>query len=396
MNLDVTTLLIVNVVNLALTAGTLPFIMGRQLSRGAWFARSALIMQALGWLLMISSEQFSGHWLDRALSVTSVSCMGLGEWWMFRALGAWLGPRRWGRLLAVVCVLTPIGYFLSFDSYPLRVGWTNFMLALQLVLVAQACLHPASAMSGRWRWVIMVGLLVLAGFTTLRGILGAFFTEQYPSFTAPHPINMLAMLASNAAMVLANVAVLVAWRTEAEAELQLQAQTDPLSGLLNRRGWDSHATPLWSHAKRHGLPLGLVMLDLDHFKHVNDRYGHETGDLVIRELGSALRFTLRRSDIAARMGGEEFAVLLPYSSESAARSLFARLRQALETLNTPDMDEPVRLSAGLALLGPDDTSLEALRARADTALYQAKAEGRDRLVLATSTATPPASPALAA
>ena len=140
MNLDVTTLLIVNVVNLALTAGTLPFIMGRQLSRGAWFARSALIMQALGWLLMISSEQFSGHWLDRALSVTSVSCMGLGEWWMFRALGAWLGPRRWGRLLAVVCVLTPIGYFLSFDSYPLRVGWTNFMLALQLVLVAQACL----------------------------------------------------------------------------------------------------------------------------------------------------------------------------------------------------------------------------------------------------------------
>jgi GGDEF domain-containing protein len=74
------------------------------------------------------------------------------------------------------------------------------------------------------------------------------------------------------------------------------------------------------------------------------------------------------------MGGEEFAVLLPYSSESAARSLFARLRQALETLNIPGMGEPVRLSAGLALLGPDDTSLEALRARADTALYQAKAE----------------------
>ncbi|MGL4807459.1 MAG: GGDEF domain-containing protein, partial [Giesbergeria sp.] len=352
MNLDVTTLLIVNVVNLALTAGTLPFIMGRQLSRGAWFARSALIVQALGWLLMISSEQFTGHWLDRALSVTSVSCMGLGEWWMFRALGAWLGPRRWGRLLAVVCVLTPIGYFLSFDSYPLRVGWTNFMLALQLVLVAQACLHPASAMSGRWRWVIMACLCVMAVLTAQRGVLGAFFTELYPSFTAPHPINVLAMLASNATMVLANVAVLVAWRTEAEAELELQAQTDPLSGLLNRRGWDSHATPLWSHAQRHRMALGLVMLDLDHFKRINDRYGHETGDQVIRELGSALRFTLRRSDIAARMGGEEFAVLLPYSNESAARSLFARLRAALETLRIPGMDEPVRLSAGLALLEP--------------------------------------------
>jgi diguanylate cyclase (GGDEF)-like protein len=142
------------------------------------------------------------------------------------------------------------------------------------------------------------------------------------------------------------------------------------------------------------MALGLVMLDLDHFKRINDRYGHETGDQVIRELGSALRFTLRRSDIAARMGGEEFAVLLPYSNESAARSLFARLRAALETLRIPGMDEPVRLSAGLALLGPDDTSLEALRARADTALYQAKAEGRDRLVLAASTT--PAPVALAA
>lgn len=394
MNLDVTTLLIVNVVNLALTAGTLPFIMGSSLSRGAWFARNALIVQALGWLLMISSEQFTGHWLDRTLSVGSASSMSLGQWWMFCALSAWLGPRRWGRLLAVVCVLTPIGYFLSFDSYPLRVGWTNLMLALQLVLVAQACLRPASAISGHWRWVIMACLCVMAVLTAQRGVLGAFFTELYPSFTAPHPINVLAMLASNATMVLANVAVLVAWRTEAEAELELQAQTDPLSGLLNRRGWDSHATPLWSHAQRHRMALGLVMLDLDHFKHINDRYGHETGDQVIRELGSALRFTLRRSDIAARMGGEESAVLLPYSNESAARSLFARLRAALETLRIPGMDEPVRLSAGLALLEPGDSDLEALRARADTALYQAKAEGRDRLVLAASTT--PAPVALAA
>jgi len=388
MNLDVTTLLIVNVVNLALTAGTLPFIMGSSLSRGAWFARSALIVQALGWLLMISSEQFTGHWLDRALSVTSVSCMSLGEWWMFRALGAWLGPRRWGRLLAVVCVLTPIGYFLSFDSYPLRVGWTNFMLALQLVLVAQACLHPASAMSGRWRWVIMACLCVMAVLTAQRGVLGAFFTELYPSFTAPHPINVLAMLASNATMVLANVAVLVAWRTEAEAELELQAQTDPLSGLLNRRGWDSHATPLWSHARRHGLPLGLVMLDLDHFKHINDRYGHETGDQVIRELGSALRTTLRRSDVAARMGGEEFALLLTYSDEAAARTLFARLRLALEQLPISGLEGPVRVSAGLALLAPGDHNLEALRARADAALYLAKDQGRDRLVLATTASAP--------
>jgi diguanylate cyclase (GGDEF)-like protein len=388
MNLDVTTLLIVNVVNLALTAGTLPFIMGSSLSRGAWFARSALIVQALGWLLMISSEQFTGHWLDRALSVASASSMSLGQWWMFCALSAWLGPRRWGRLLAVVCVLTPIGYFLSFDSYPLRVGWTNLMLALQLVLVAQACLRPASAMSGHWRWVIMGGLWVMAGFTALRGILGAFFTELYPSFTAPHPVNVLAMLVSNGTMVLANVAVLVAWRTEAEAELQLQAQTDPLSGLLNRRGWDSHATPLWSHARRHGLPLGLVMLDLDHFKHINDRYGHETGDQVIRELGSALRTTLRRSDVAARMGGEEFALLLTYSDEAAARTLFARLRLALEQLPISGLEGPVRVSAGLALLAPGDHNLEALRARADAALYLAKDQGRDRLVLATTASAP--------
>lgn len=388
MTLDITTLLIVNVFNLALTAGTLPFIMGRALSRGAWFARSALIVQALGWLLMLSSEQFTGHWMDRALSVLSASSMSLGQWWMFCALSAWLGPRRWGRLLAVVCVLTPIGYFLSFDSYPLRVGWTNLMLTAQLVLVAQACLRPASAMSGRWRWVIMVCLAVMACFTALRGILGAFFTALYPSFMAPHPVNMLAMLASNGGMVLANVAVLVAWRTEAEAELQLQALTDPLSGLLNRRGWDSHATPLWSHARRHGLGMGLMMLDLDHFKHINDRFGHETGDQVIRELGNALRGTLRRSDVAARMGGEEFALLLTYTDEAAARTLFARLRLALERLPISGLEGPVRVSAGLALLAPGDHHLEALRARADAALYLAKEQGRNRLVLATTASAP--------
>lgn len=384
MVLDVTSLLVVNVINLTVTASILPFIMGRTLSPSARYARGALILQALGWALMIGSEQFVGHWLDRALSVASVASMGWGQWWMLLALDHWLGPRRARSAMVVACVLTPIGYFLSFDSYPLRVGWTNGMLALQLCILANACLHPRTSMGGRWRWVLGGCMLVMACFTAARGVMGAFFTALYPSLTAPHPVNVLAMLTTNVALVLGNVAVLVAWRTEAEEQLQSQALTDALTGLLNRRGWKERGEPLWWQQRRAPhQALALMMLDLDYFKRVNDTYGHEAGDEVLRTLGTVVTEVVRRSDIAARIGGEEFALLLPHTDLDAARALDTRLRRALNQRPLAVLGrQTVAFSAGVALADGDDTSLEALLARADAALYQAKENGRGQLAVA--------------
>ncbi|MDT8989986.1 GGDEF domain-containing protein [Curvibacter sp. APW13] len=383
MNLDVTSLLVINIVNLTVTATTLPFVMGRELSPAARHARTALIMQALGWIAMVASEQFVGHWLDRLLSVASIAFMGAGNWRMWCALRGWLGPRPFARTLMVLCVATPVGYFLSFDSYPVRVGWTNALLALQLLVVARACLLPRStAQSGHWRWVLFACMVVMAGFTAARGVMGAFFTALYPSFTAPHPINVMAMVATNVALVLGNVAVLVAWRSEAEAQLDALAHTDALSGLLNRRGWEAQGGTLWANHERSQSDMALLMMDLDRFKRINDEAGHDVGDHVIRAFSEVLQGNVRRGDVAARIGGEEFAVLMPGADEAAARSLDARLRAGLRERNIPGLSFRPDFSTGLAVANPHDHNLEALLGRADAALYNAKSLGRGRLEMA--------------
>ncbi len=383
MVLDVTSLLVINIVNLTVTATTLPFIMGRTLSPAARHARAALILQAVGWVCMVASEQFTGHWLDRGLSVTSVAFMGWGHFRMWAGLQEWLGPRPWRRSLVALCIATPLGYFLSFDSYPVRVGWTNALLALQLLVLWRACLWPLQrTVDGHWRWVLGGCMLMMAGFTAARGTLGAFFTALYPSFTAPHPVNVMAMVATNVSLVLGNVAVLVAWRTEAEARLDTMAHTDTLSGLLNRRGWDAQAGTLWANHERQDADLALLMLDLDWFKRINDSAGHEVGDQVIRVFGEILRAAVRRGDVVARVGGEEFAVLMPRADEAAARSLDGRLREMLRAKTIPGLPVRVGFSAGLALANAHDHNLEALLARADGALYQAKSLGRGRLEVA--------------
>ena len=350
MTLDVRTLLVVNATNLLLMAFTLPFIMGRQLSPAAASARTSLMVQALGWVAMILSSSWIQQWPDRVLSTLSIACFSAGQWLMFQALQGWLGPRRGQTLLLAVVVLTPIGYTLTFHSYPIRVGWSNLMLALQILIVCQATLRPASQLGGAWRWVVFGCTLTMVVFTAARGVMGAFFTELYPSFQAPHPVNLMAMLAANVTLVLGTLAVLVAWREEAEAQLREQAHTDSLTGLLNRHGWGERAPTLFDQARRHADPMALIMLDLDHFKHINDTQGHEVGDQVLRMLGDVLQKNRRSSDLVARLGGEEFALLLPQTDKAAALLFEQRLRQALQDAGQSQPRLAVDYSAGLVML----------------------------------------------
>lgn len=381
-NLDINTLMVINVANLLVMAVTLPVLMGRALSNAARSARNSLIVQAVGWILMIAAGQWIGHWMDRVLSTASVACTSVGMWWMFTALQGWLGPRRGARLLQILVVLTPLGYGLSFDSYPVRVGWSNLLLAAQLGLVGSACLRPQTLLTGRWRWATLACLWTMAGFTAARGILGAFFTELYPYFRAPTPLNVAAMVAANITLVLGNLAVLIAWRTEAEDMLNRMAHTDALTGLLNRRGWNMQSDIVWADHDRHGDSLALLMLDLDHFKQINDSAGHDIGDQVIRAFAGVLQAGVRRGDVVARMGGEEFAVLMPHADEFAARSLDKRLRELLGDTSIPGWPFRVTFSVGLALADAADPHLESVLTRADNALYQAKHLGRNRLEMA--------------
>ncbi|MCC5811780.1 MAG: diguanylate cyclase [Ectothiorhodospiraceae bacterium] len=159
------------------------------------------------------------------------------------------------------------------------------------------------------------------------------------------------------------------------------SQTDPLTGIVNRRVLMGQLKEEYGRARRYGHPLSVLMLDLDHFKQINDRHGHATGDMLLREFVRIVTPEIRASDCFARMGGEEFAILLPESSLGSARRLAERLCQvvATRTFDSPQGAFGVTVSIGVATLRDDDESPEHLINRADRCLYAAKSDGRNRV-----------------
>ena len=165
--------------------------------------------------------------------------------------------------------------------------------------------------------------------------------------------------------------------------VERQAVTDELTGLANLRAFHSILQSEIERSRRFGAPLALVMLDIDHFKQVNDRYGHQQGDEVLALVADVLRGFSRDIDTAARYGGEELAVVLPQTDGTGAEQLAERMREAVEQLEVPRLngDEPLRLHAsfGVAALPESAADKESLIAAADAALYRAKRGGRNRV-----------------
>lgn len=383
MNLDINTLLVVTVANIVALALVSPAVMGPRPGVAAQAARGSLILHAASWVCMIASNFWPETWLDRLLSTLAVGGFGATHWLLFRALGHWLGPRPFERTVAALAILAPLGYVMVFGSYALRVGWSNILLAVQLGLLALACFRPRTPLRGQWRLVVALGMFTMAVLTLGRGLLGAF-TDLYPSFLTPHPWNVIAMMMTTLLPLMVNFAVLGGWHEEAEIALRQQAVTDPLTGLSNRRGWTEVGQPLVAYADRLEQPVALLMLDIDFFKRINDTFGHDAGDRTLRALGTLLRTNRRANDVVARIGGEEFCLLLPGSTLEAAQEIDRQLRQRLPSLGA-DLGHPLNFSSGLALRQPDE-SLESMMTRADTALYQAKEQGRGQLVVAAAPA----------
>ena len=160
--------------------------------------------------------------------------------------------------------------------------------------------------------------------------------------------------------------------------LQHLASTDPLTGIANRRGGEKHIANEVSRARRERRPLSCILLDIDRFKAVNDTFGHQAGDQVLRDISALIRRTVRAYDILVRWGGEEFLLVLPGVGLDLARNLADRLRGAVEGLDTHGIG-PVTVSAGAAEFENDYDFASTLRT-ADRRLYQAKAAGRNTVV----------------
>jgi diguanylate cyclase (GGDEF)-like protein len=163
--------------------------------------------------------------------------------------------------------------------------------------------------------------------------------------------------------------------------------TDPLTGIPNRRALDDHLADELARSQRYGTPLAVVMLDLDHFKRLNDRYGHAAGDAVLRRVAQVLDGEKRRGDTIARFGGEEFVAILSHADETAAQAWAERVRGRLGAAAVEVAGAILRVTAsfGVAAALPGDAgaiSGQALLESADRALYSAKARGRNRVVVA--------------
>jgi two-component system cell cycle response regulator len=167
------------------------------------------------------------------------------------------------------------------------------------------------------------------------------------------------------------------------------AATDPLTGLYNRRHFGKVSELLWSEAQRYDHDLACVMIDLDGYKQINDRYGHQVGDQVLVVAGKVITANLRRMDVAARYGGDEFILLLPHASAEEASGVASRIREeykaAVATLLR--RNETATMSIGIGSKRFDDpTHADQLVAVADAALYHAKAAGRNRIIISNAAA----------
>jgi diguanylate cyclase (GGDEF)-like protein len=209
-------------------------------------------------------------------------------------------------------------------------------------------------------------------------VLGILHLQSSSRDAITEPKHQLAYtVVEQASMALSNLKLREALRE--------QSIRDPLTGLYNRRYMEEVFRQQLSRVTRHLHPLGIIMIDIDHFKLFNDTHGHAAGDALLRELARFLQNHIRGEDVACRYGGEEFILIMPDTSLETARQRAEQLRQDVKGIHVRDADqslEGITLSLGAAVYPQHGRNREDVMRAADAALYRAKQEGRDRVVVA--------------
>ena len=290
----------------------------------------------------------------------------------------WAGARALSgrrRVLPAVLILVSGGWLVLglVTQFPLdnllRAGAFHLTAAVSLTAAAWEVWHDRRTESLPSRPLLAGLLLASAGTFALQLLYIATHTASPQGFALAFSVQMFCHF---------GVALMVSSLSSERAEVRLEkvAQTDTLTGVGNRR-WAMSMLPA-------RLPVGsaIAQLDLDHFKHINDRFGHAAGDRVLVATADALRHQLRDSDLLARMGGEEFLVYLPDASASAASAIAQRLCGAVQQIRLSELGEdiPITVSIGLACVTSAGGTWADWLAAADRALYDAKREGRNRVV----------------
>jgi diguanylate cyclase (GGDEF)-like protein len=251
-----------------------------------------------------------------------------------------------------------------------------------------------AGLCGALRWAVNVGLVLIAvkGSDRTASVRQMQFTRE-PLY---NDVAELCISLAAAVLIAVNWLLIVLFlpaltllqRSQRHAQLENASRMDAKTGLFNAVTWQREARVEITRAARTHTPLAVAMIDIDHFKQVNDTYGHLTGDAVLATLSATLRALLREYDIIGRFGGEEFAILLPHTDMAGAKQITERLRAKLAEITvapghgaTPEIPLQVTVSIGVATLETSRRDLDELIAAADAALYRAKAQGRNQVCL---------------
>ncbi|MCK5930881.1 MAG: GGDEF domain-containing protein [Fulvimarina manganoxydans] len=267
----------------------------------------------------------------------------------------------------------------------------SFVYLLLFNSTMMAIIATPEASPSVFAWVLMIPILshmllgrALGGSVTLVFLAIAFwlYVTKYGSDAALGSDRALLNVAGVALCIFGFSYVYETSRARAEIALKRRAYTDPLTGLGNRAAFYHRFGEAIARFERQGAGPAIVLLDIDHFKAINDDHGHETGDDALKRLSAILIETIRPSDDAFRYGGEEFCLLLDDTSPAEAANFAETLRKVVEAAEMSREDHTIRLtvSLGVATVCEDGTDLKKLLQAADQRLYEAKAKGRNRVV----------------
>ncbi len=287
----------------------------------------------------------------------------------------------WGRVIYYQFV--PLG--ILYNAIFMHLAYYGVEDAM-FYLILTSALYCAGAISSyqhlKWLgplFVVSVMAPQCVYYATVPAVAQSLFVSFIIAVAVAFMTNASMQLHKNAIHALSLTYELKAAKEEAEQ----MALSDVLTGLNNRRAFYEVGQALFANAHRRRSPISVIMLDVDFFKKINDRYGHATGDKAIIAVAESLRTVIRESDLAGRIGGEEFAVILPETGAEAARLLAERIREEIQKIRIDANGDMVSLTASLGVAQYDgkNNSLDAVIAKADQALYRAKEGGRNQTSL---------------
>jgi diguanylate cyclase (GGDEF)-like protein len=343
----------------------------------------ALAVESAAWGMLAAQA-----WLHPAQLLLGGNALNLlAQGMSVVALRMLLGePLRWRAALAIGVVgWLGVGWLGVVEpDYRLRVLWGSAAILADIGLRMQALLHGGLRRSSRAR----VALLVMCSLSVVLMLWrnGQLWFDLNPpaNIIQPDTVNYLYVLLSGMQPLFLSIGFLLLYNETLQRELHLLARVDSLTGVKNRLALTETTTQLLSQASRVGRPLGVLMIDADHFKSVNDRFGHGGGDKVLLALVGSIRATLRTSNVIGRIGGEEFVVLAPDTRLDEALVLAERIRETVEC--TPLLVDghllQLTVSIGVVAAAPGEHDVKGLLQRADAALYAAKRAGRNRVMAA--------------